>query len=101
MQVDQIHVEVVFVGFPRLYGILQGDRVKHAFAGKQISDLIDDLALRYGKEVRESLLTKGTETLDPTIKIMINRDVLKRGDLGQRAIMDGDEITFLRLLAGG
>jgi sulfur carrier protein ThiS len=94
-------ITVIFIGFPRLYEFFHGDRIEYVFSGGQLSDLVDDLVLRYGKEVRESLLAKGSEKIDPVISVKVNKKHLRREELSQQVIMDGDEITFLRLLAGG
>jgi sulfur carrier protein ThiS len=101
MENGNIRIEIVFVGFPRVYDILQGDRVTYTFSGRYVSDLVLDMVRRYGKDIEESLLAKGSQKLDPTVRIMINRKHLKREDLGHEILRDGDEITLLRLLAGG
>ncbi len=101
MKNENVRVEIVFVGFTRVYDMLHGDRVKYTFSGRKVSDLVHDLVFTYGKDIEESLLVKGSQNLDPTIRIMINQKHLKRADVDHQIIEDGDEITFLRLVAGG
>lgn len=96
-----VPIHVTFIGFPRLYELFQGDRVESLFSGGTLSELVDDLALRYGKEVKEWLLAKGSQEIDPAISIKINEKLLRREEVGRRLITEGDEIAFLRLLAGG
>jgi hypothetical protein len=98
---DTTSVEVVFVGFPALYRLFKGERVRHIFSGGVLVDLVDDLARCYGRQVSEFLFKKGSRELDPTIRVRINDALLKMGDVDTEPVKDGDEVTFLRLLAGG
>jgi sulfur carrier protein ThiS len=97
----EINIEVVFIGFPKIYDFFLGDRVRHSFSGKTLSDLLEDLIAHYGEPVRKFLLEKSTQKLDPTIQVMLNGNRVRREDFHRHAIEEGDTLTLLRLLAGG
>jgi sulfur carrier protein ThiS len=62
---------------------------------------MQSLIERSGVRVKESLLDPRTQSLDPAIQIMINRKFLPKEEIPSRRIEEGDQITFLKLLAGG
>jgi sulfur carrier protein ThiS len=97
----QINIEIVFMGFPKIYDFFLRDRVRHSFSGKTLSDLVENLITQYGEPIRRSLLEERTQKLDPTIQVRVNGNYVKREDFDRQIIEDGDNIIFLRLLAGG
>jgi len=98
---EKITIHVEFVGFPKIYDLFQGDRIKHSFSGNTMMSLIESLISGYGQCIREGLWDEKNDGLDPTIQIMINQKYTTRNDLYSITISQGDRVTFLRLLAGG
>jgi sulfur carrier protein ThiS len=97
----KIQIEVVFMGFPKIYDFFLRDRIRHSFSGKTLSDLVENLIAQYDEPIRRSLLEERTQKLDPTIQVRVNGNYVKREDFDRQTIEDGDNIIFLRLLAGG
>lgn len=64
-------------------------------------ELIQNLIERNGTRVKESLLDPRTQSLDPTIQVMVNQKFLPKEEISSRRIEEGDHVTFLKLLAGG
>lgn len=97
----EIQIEIHFIGFPKVYDFFSCNRITHAFSGKTVLDLVQDLIAHYGKPVMGALLEERRQRLDPTIQVRINEKCVKGEDLGHRGIEQGDKVLFLRLLAGG
>ena len=94
-------IDVRFLGFPTIYDFFQGDSIKHTFSGNTLMDLIHNIISHYGERVKEALWDQKIDMLDPSIQIMINKKYVKRTDLHNLTISQGDKVTFLKLLAGG
>jgi sulfur carrier protein ThiS len=97
----QIHINVVFVGFPRIYDFFHSNRIRHPLPGKTVTDLVEDLVSRHGETIRKSLLEESTKRLDPTLQVRLNGTRVKREEFDRQTLQAGDTLTFLRLLAGG
>ena len=96
-----MNIEIQFTGFPLLFDIYQEGFHSYAFSGSTLCELIEDLVERFGDRVRESIYDPRTQTLDPTIQIVLNKEEYVNYDLYFRKIEEGDQVTFLKLLAGG
>ncbi len=96
-----MQIEVEFIGFPTVYDIFPEGRHRVTFEGKKIRDLIEDLIAQKGGRLKEALLEPGTDRLDPTIQVCIDKRFLARDEISDVSIGEGNCITFLRLLAGG
>ena len=94
-------IEIKFVGFPKVYDFFKGPCIQHAFKGKTLLNLIEDLMVYYGEPLRESFLIKRTQALDLTIQAKVNGNYIKREAFNRQVIEDGDRVTLLRLMAGG
>lgn len=97
----EIQIEIIFIGFPKIYDYFRRDQVNHSFSGKTLSDLVTDLITHHGEPIRKSLLEERTQKLDPTIQVRINEKFVKGQDFDRQIIEKGDKVVFLRLLAGG
>ena len=97
----ETQIEIVFIGFPKIYDFFSRDHITYVFSGKTVPDLVQDLIAYHGEPIRESLLEKRTQKLDPTIQVRINEKYVKREDFDRQIIEKGDKVVFLRLLAGG
>ncbi|NIM97211.1 MAG: hypothetical protein GTO24_03710 [candidate division Zixibacteria bacterium] len=98
---EKTGIEIVFVGFPRIYDFLKRDRIRYSFSGRTLKDLIDDLLVQYGQHVEESFWDERVNGLDPSIQIMINEKHVRSADPQNVELSQGDQVTFLKLLAGG
>lgn len=94
-------IGIEFVGFPVIYDLFPQGVHPYTLTGDTLLELVDDLICRNGSRLREALLDPGTQKLDPTIQIRINAKFISGDEIPQRKIVDGDHITFFRLLAGG
>jgi len=98
---EKTGIEIVFVGFPKIYDFFQRDRIRYSFSGRTLKDLIDDLLVQYGQRVKESFWDERVNGLDPCIQIMINEEYVRGADPRNVELSQGDQVTFLKLLAGG
>jgi len=94
-------IGIEFVGFPVIYDLFPKGVHPYTLAGDTLLELVDDLIRKKGSRIQETLLDPGTQKLDPTIQISINEKFISMDEIPQRKIVDGDHITFFRLLAGG
>lgn len=96
-----MNIQIEFVGFPMIYDLFPEGFHPYHLEGNTLADLIHDLTGRYNARVSEALLEGKNRALDPTIQIMINRRFIAKEQWAGQEIQEGDQITFLRLLAGG
>jgi len=96
-----MNVRIEFIGFPVIYDLFPEGPHPFTFRGETLIELAEDLITQNDPRVKESLLDPGTESLDPTIQIMINRKLIPRDHIKKQRIQEGDQITFMKLLAGG
>ncbi len=96
-----MYIRLEFVGFPVIYDLFPEGSHPYILVGNALVQLIEDLAAHEDLRVKESLLDPETGTIDPTIQIMINRKLIPKDQIQYQKIEEGDQITFLKLLAGG
>ena len=96
-----MNIKIEFIGFPVIYDIFPEGPHPYAFPGETMPELIQSLIERNGTRLKESLLDTKTQSLDPTIQVMINRKFIPKDEIPSRRIEEGDHVTFLKLLAGG
>jgi MoaD family protein len=70
------------------------------FAGETVSDLIDHLVARYGRQAKRALYDDRGQ-LDPVVQILLNGEEWVTHDRLDRALQDGDQIVLMLMLAGG
>ena len=93
-------ITVESIGLPNLTAVI-GKKTELEFQGGTVSDLVDQLAGRFGAGDRKTLLDREGR-LDPTIQVMVNEEgFLAREEFSQRALQDGDRIRFMLLVDGG
>ena len=92
---------VEFIGFPTLHDLFPAGTHPCIFPGNSLSGLVEDLILRYGETMKESLIDQETKKLDQTIQVRLNCNYLNREEMDLQELKEGDSITFLKLLAGG
>lgn len=98
---EKIGIDIIFVGFPAIYNFFEKDRIHYSFSGRTLKDLVDDLLVKYGQQIKESFWDESVRGLDPSIQIAINEKYVESTDLQNVELSQGDHVTFLRLLAGG
>ncbi len=96
-----MNIRIEFIGFPVIYDLFPEGSHAYCFSGNTISRLAEDLIGRYGERLKEALLDAGTGKMDPTIQIRINGEFVLKDDVPHQEILEGDQVTFLKLLAGG
>ena len=93
-------VSVEAIGLPTLAGII-GRKIDMEFSGKTVSDLISHIKLKYGKKAADILLNKKGE-LDETIQVILNDDgFIRRQDVPETRLKQGDIVRFILLAGGG
>jgi sulfur carrier protein ThiS len=94
-------IEIEFIGFPVIYDLFPEGRHPYSFPGNSIPQLVEDLIVRYGQRLEEALRETGTKRMDPTIQVRINGKFISKEEIAGRELGEGDQVTFLKLLAGG
>ena len=94
-------IEVKFVGFPAVYDFFKGSSIQYTFRGETLTNLIDELIAYYGEILKKSFMIIRTQSMDPTIQATVNGVYIKRKKFGSHLIKEGDQVSFLRLMAGG
>ena len=92
---------IEFIGFPVIYDLFPDGTHAYSFSGKTIPQLVKDLIGRHGRGLAEALLETGTQKMDPTIQMRINGSFILKEEISNQEIRQGDQVTFLKLLAGG
>ena len=98
---EKTSIDIIFVGFPMIYDLFKKNHIHHSFSGRSLKDLIEDLLIQYGQQMKESLWDERSNGLDPCIQITINGRYVGGAELRSIEISQGDHVTFLRLIAGG
>jgi sulfur carrier protein ThiS len=96
-----MNIKIEFIGFPVIYDLFPEGNHAYSLNGNTISGLAEDLISQHGQRVKEALLDAGTGKMDPTIQVRINGKFILRDEIPQQEIREGDQVTFLKLLAGG
>ena len=96
-----MNIQIEFMGFPTIYDLFPEGPHPYSFEGSTLAELVKDLVAGHDPRVGESLLEGKTKVLDPTIQITINRRFVLREEVSSRKIEEGDQVVFLKLLAGG
>ena len=96
-----MNIKIEFIGFPVIYDIFPEGPHPYAFPGETLPELIQSLIQQNGTRLKESLLDPRTQSLDPTIQVMINKRFPPKEEIPSSRIEEGDHVTFLKLLAGG
>ena len=93
-------ITVEFLSLPNVVKMVGSKTITLEFAGRTIDELIQELAAKYGKAVRQFLLDD-TGQLDMSFSVTINKQEWIRRDQMGRALSDGDRVTIMMLAAGG
>jgi len=96
-----MNIKIEFIGFPVIYDLFPEGPHPHTLPGDTLSQLIGDLVAHSDPRVKESLLDPGAKTLDPAIQIMVNKELIPKDQIERQKIQEGDQVIFLKLLAGG
>ena len=96
-----MNIRLEFIGFPVIYDLFPEGSHSYTTAGNTLAQLLEDLAAHEDPRVKESLLDPTLETIDPTIQVMVNQKLVQKDQIQNQKIEEGDQITFLKLLAGG
>jgi hypothetical protein len=96
-----MNIEIEFIGFPVIYDLFPEGCHPHSFAGNSIPQLVGDLVSRHGQRLEEALRETRTGMMDPTIQIRVNGKFILQEDIDRQELGEGDQVAFLKLLAGG
>lgn len=96
-----MNIKIEFIGFPVIYDLFPVGPHPYPLPGDTLSQLIENLIAHSDPRVKESLLDPGMESLDPTIQIMVNRKLVPKDQIQEQKVREGDQVTFMKLLAGG
>ncbi|MBM4330618.1 MAG: MoaD/ThiS family protein [Deltaproteobacteria bacterium] len=96
-----MNIKIEFIGFPVIYDIFPEGPHTYTFTGETVLALVKDIVGKNVPKVKESLMETKAETLDPTIQIRINGKFFSKDEISLIKIAEGDQVAFLKLLAGG
>ncbi len=94
-------IQLEFIGFPVIYDLFPEGSHPYTIAGNTLAQLLEDLAAHEDPRVKESLFDPALETIDPTLQVMVNQQLVQKDQMQNQKIEESDQITFLKLLAGG
>jgi len=84
-------IKLKFFGFPEVERVMGGQEIDLEFEGNTYGDLLNYLHNTYGESIRKTLWQQ----------ILRNqKEWIKRDDL-THSLHDGDQLTFLQMVAGG
>ncbi len=93
-------ITVEFLSLPIVTKKVGSKTVVLDFSGTTVNDLIEEVAEKYGQDVRKFLLDE-TGRLDMSLAVMVNRQEWVRHEQMHRLLQDGDRVTIMMLVAGG
>lgn len=93
-------ITVEFLSLPKITKITGGKTVTLDFRGGTIADLINEIGVRYGEEVRRFLLDDSGK-LDMTLKVLLNKKEWIKREHIDKSLNDGDVVTIMMLVGGG
>jgi sulfur carrier protein ThiS len=96
-----MNIKIEFIGFPVIYDLFPEGGHTYPFSGNSIPQLVGDLIDKRGQRLKEALLDAGTNKMDPTIQVRINGKFILADEMQTYEIHEEDQVTFLKLLAGG
>ena len=95
-----MRIRIETLGLPTLAEAI-GSRAEIEFAGATVADLVGELIGRFPAEARLRLVD-ADGGLERSIQIMVNEEgFLRRDELSQRRLADGDRVRFMLLVCGG
>jgi molybdopterin converting factor small subunit len=95
-----MRIRIETLGLPTLAEAI-GSRAEIELAGATVADLVGELIGRFPAEARLRLVD-ADGGLERSIQIMVNEEgFLRRDELSQRRLADGDRVRFMLLVCGG
>lgn len=95
-----MRVRVKLVGLPKLARAIGQGEFDAQLDGPTLGHLLRHLEARHGQQVRKDLLTP-QGTVNDTVQVMRNGSDWIPRDALSHPLAEGDEITFLLMMAGG
>jgi hypothetical protein len=93
-------ITVEFLSLPNVVKMVGSKTIAMDYSGQTIEGLIQQVAEKYGRDVKKFLLDE-TGRLDMIFKVIRNKEEWIRSDQMQRPLQDGDRVTIMMLAAGG
>jgi len=93
-------ITVEFLSLPNVVKMVGGKSVTHDFSGGTIQELVGEVAVKYGKQVRDFLLDESGR-LDANFLVVLNKKEWLNQDQLDRVVQDGDIVTIAMLVGGG
>ena len=95
-----MRIRIETLGLPTLAEAI-GSRAEIELVGATVADLVGELIGRFPAEARLRLVD-ADGGLERSIQIMVNEEgFLRRDELSQRRLADGDRVRFMLLVCGG
>ncbi len=93
-------ITVEFLSLPIVVRKVGSKSVVLDFKGTTVSDLIQEVAGKYGNDVKKFLLDE-TGKLDMHLAVSVNqKDFIRQGQM-DTPLSEGDKVTIMMLVAGG
>lgn len=93
----KVNLKILLPALPEVIGRKE---LEVEFAGETVSDLIEHLVARYGREARKALWDEQGK-LDPIIQVLLNGEEWVTHDRLDTALQDGDNVVLMMMMAGG
>ena len=96
-------LNIQFVCFPYINTVYPPGIHRYDFQGVNIGELISELCGREEEQFNKDLIDSRTGKLDSSMQLIINSKFINFKDKQklQTILHEGDNVKFLRLLAGG
>jgi len=95
-----VNICVKTIGFPDLKKNWGSNEITVGLEGRTFGDLLQNLKLAYGDAIQKALLNE-KRAVHGSVQVLRNeRKWIPRGDLSF-SLQDGDEVSFLLMVAGG
>ncbi len=93
-------ITVEFLSLPTVVKKVGSKSVVLDFAGTTVNDLVQEVAAKYGSDVKRFLLDE-SGNLDMHLAVSVNQKDFIRQDQMGTPLKEGDKVTFMMLVAGG
>ena len=93
-------VTLEFIGFPDVVQAAGQKKVSLDIRGGTVGDVVSGLIERYGEKVKGSFYNDDG-SFDPNVQIILNEENYVSLDQHDTQVREGDQVTFMLVMAGG
>ena len=93
-------INVEFLGLPMISEVIGKKKLELDISGTTVKDVIDELTRLYGKKARNAFYDQ-EGNFDVMVQLALNGKSFIPADKHHTPLNEGDQLTFMLLLAGG